>query len=79
MSDQVDEKAESYIDAYVSLSDDTEIEGCEWMQYGDEQVLRVKIQYKEQPENAYRHKAEGSYGYRIGSSGWKGNRKIKFD
>lgn len=54
----VDEKAESYIDAYVSLSDDTEIEGCEWMQYGDEQVLRVKIQYKEQPENAYRHKED---------------------
>lgn len=54
----VDEKAEPYIDAYVSLSDDTEIEGCEWMQYGDEQVLRVKIQYKEEPENDYPHKED---------------------
>ncbi len=57
-SERIDEKAEPYIEAYVNLSDDTEIEGCEWMQYGDEQVLRVKIQYKEQPENAYRHKED---------------------
>lgn len=58
MSDKVDEQAEPYIDAYVSLSDDTEIEDCEWMQYGDEQVLRVKVQYKEQPENDYQHKED---------------------
>lgn len=58
ISDKVDEEAEPYINAYVSLSDDTEIEGCEWMQYGEEQVLRVKIQYREQPENDYRHKED---------------------
>lgn len=58
ISDKVDEKAEPYIVAYVSLSDDTEIEGCEWMQYGDRQVLRVKVQYKEQPENDYQHKED---------------------
>lgn len=58
ISDKVDEKAEPYIVAYVSLSDDTEIEYCNWMEYGEEQVLRVAIQYKEQPENDYRHKED---------------------
>lgn len=58
ISDKVDEKAEPYIVAYISLSDDTEIEDCEWMQYGDRQVLRVKIQYKKQPENDYQHKED---------------------
>lgn len=58
ISDKVDEKAEPYIDAYVSLSDDTEIEYCKWMEYGEEQVLRVAIQYKEQPENDYQHKED---------------------
>lgn len=58
IADKVDEKAESYIDTYVSLTDDTEIEYCEWMEYGEEQVLRVAIQYKEQPENAYQHKED---------------------
>lgn len=57
-SDRVDEKAEPYIDAYINLSDDTEIEGCEWMQYGGGQVLRVKIQYKEIPEDDYPHKED---------------------
>lgn len=58
ISDKVDEKAEPYIDAYITLSDDTEIEYCNWMEYGEEQVLRVAIQYKEQPENDYRHKED---------------------
>lgn len=58
ISDKTDEKAEPYIDTYVSLTDDTEIEYCEWMKYGEEQVLRVAIQYKEQPENDYRHKED---------------------
>lgn len=58
ISDKVDEKAEPYIVAYVSLSDDTEIEYCKWMEYGEEQVLRIAIQYKEQPENDYRHKED---------------------
>lgn len=58
ISDKVDEKAEPYIDAYVNLSSDTEIEGCEWMQYGDGQVLRVKVQYTVQPENDYQHKED---------------------
>lgn len=57
-SDKVDEKAEPYIDAYITLSDDTEIEYCEWMEYGEEQVLRVAIQYKEQPEKDYQHKED---------------------
>ena len=43
---------------YVVLSDDTEIEGYEWMQCDGELVLRVKIWYKEEPENAYRHKED---------------------
>lgn len=58
ISDETDEKVESYIEEYINLSDDTEIESCEWMKYGEEQVLRVAIQYKEQPENAYRHKED---------------------
>ncbi len=57
-SERVDEKAEPYIDAYIPLSDDTEIEYCEWMEYGEEQVLRVAIQYKELPENDYPHKED---------------------
>lgn len=58
ISDKMDEKAGPYIDAYITLSDDTEIEYCNWMEYGEEQVLRVAIQYKEQPENDYRHKED---------------------
>ena len=51
-----DLKIESYIKEYVALEDDTEIEGYEWMQYDSDSVLHVKIQYKEQPPNAYQHK-----------------------
>ncbi len=58
ISDKVDEKAEPYIDAYITLSDDTEIEYCNWMEYGEEQVLRVAIQYKEPPEDDYQHKED---------------------
>lgn len=57
----IDEKVEmpeSYINKYIDLSDDTEVEGYEWMQYDDEQVLRVKIQYKEVPLNNYQHKED---------------------
>ena len=43
---------------YVVLSDDTEIEGYEWMQCDGELVLRVKIWYKEKPEDTYRHKED---------------------
>lgn len=49
---------ETYINNYVVLSDDTEIAGYEWMQYDGNPVLYVKIQYKEQPENAYQHKED---------------------
>ncbi|MCM1496296.1 MAG: hypothetical protein NC089_10935 [Bacteroides sp.] len=55
---ETDEKAKSYIDAYINLSEDIEVEGYEWMQYDDEQVLRVEIQYKESPINNYRHKED---------------------
>lgn len=48
----------SYIDECVALSDETEIEAYEWMQYDNEKVLRVKVQYKEFQENAYRHKED---------------------
>ncbi len=53
-----DLEEEDYINEYVVLSDDTEIEGYEWMQCDKELVLRVKIWYKEEPENAYRHKED---------------------
>lgn len=58
VSKSVDEKAESYINDYINLSKDTEVEGYEWMQYDNEQVLHVKIQYKELTVNNYRHKED---------------------
>lgn len=53
-----DSETESYIKEHVVLEDDTEIESYEWMQYDRNPVLHVNIQYKEQPENAYRHKED---------------------
>lgn len=55
--------AETYINEYVIISDDTEIEGYEWMQCDkglqtSELVLRVKIQFKEEPADTYRHKED---------------------
>lgn len=58
VSEGADLKAETYINEYVVLSDDTEIEGYEWMQYDENQVLRVKIQYKDKPADAYQHKED---------------------
>ena len=58
ISEEISEKTEAYINAYINLSDDIEVEGYEWMQYDDEQVLRVKIQYKELPINNYKHKED---------------------
>lgn len=58
VSKSVDEKAECYINDYINLSNDTEVEGYEWMQYDNEQVLHVKIQYKELTVNNYRHKED---------------------
>lgn len=43
---------------YLDVENDTEIAGYEWMQYDGNPVLHVKIQYKEQPENAYQHKED---------------------
>lgn len=53
-----DPQTDIYIRDYVALEDDEEIEGCEWMQYDRNPVLRVKIRYKEKPENAYQHKKD---------------------
>jgi len=41
----------------VILKDDTEIEACEWVQ-GGQDCLRVRVQYREQPEDSYRHKED---------------------
>lgn len=41
----------------VALSTDTEIEGLEWLD-GKESCLRVKIRYRETPEDNYRHKED---------------------
>lgn len=49
---------DTYINKYVVLSDDTEIAGYEWMQCDKEFVLRVKVRYKEKPEDAYQHKED---------------------
>lgn len=52
-------ETDAYIKEYVVLEEDSEIEGCEWMQYDRRTpVLRVRIRYKEKPENAYRQKED---------------------
>lgn len=51
-------KVESYINEFIDLSDSTEVEGYEWMQYGNKQVLHVKIQYTDKPANNYQHKED---------------------
>ena len=52
-------ETDAYIKEYVVLEEDSEIEGCEWMQYDRRTpVLRVRIRYKEKPENAYQQKED---------------------
>lgn len=45
-----------YVEQTVLLSEDTMIESCEWVK--ESEVLRVRVQYKEQPEENYRHKED---------------------
>lgn len=45
------------IDEYVVLSDDTEIEACEWVN-GAKTCLRVRVQYREYPPDNYRHRED---------------------
>ena len=47
----------AFIEQTVVLSEDTEIEEYEWVDR-DGYCLRVKVQYKEQPEDNYRHKED---------------------
>ncbi len=45
------------IEENVILSDDTEIEACEWVD-GEKSCLRIRVQYKEEPPDNYRHKED---------------------
>lgn len=45
------------IEENVILSDDTEIEACEWVD-GEKSCLRIRVQYKEQPSDNYQHKED---------------------
>lgn len=51
------EKLAAAIDRTVILSEDTEIEKYEWVDR-EECCLRVRVQYKEKPEDNYRHKED---------------------
>lgn len=53
----LDIKLTEVIEENVILSDDTEIEACEWV---DEKksCLRIRVQYKEPPPDNYRHKED---------------------
>ncbi|MDE6023993.1 MAG: hypothetical protein K2G45_00920 [Lachnospiraceae bacterium] len=50
--------ATKYIDAYVELDADAKIESTEWIEHDTNQCLRIRIQYKVQPEGKYRHKED---------------------
>lgn len=50
------EEAKKYVEQTVLLSEDTMIEACEWVK--EPEVLRVRVQYKEQPEENYLHKED---------------------
>lgn len=52
-----DAKIDSLIEQKVVLSDDEEIEAGEWVD-SDKKCYRVRICYKEQPENNYKHKRD---------------------
>lgn len=45
------------IEENVILSDDTEVEACEWVDE-EKSCLRIRVQYKEQPPEDYRHKED---------------------
>lgn len=50
------EEVKMYVEQTVLLSEDTMIEACEWVK--EPEVLRVRVQYKEQPEDNYLHKED---------------------
>lgn len=52
------EDVEKYIDEYVVLDDDTEVEGVQWIEHDTNQCLRIRLQYKIQPKDRYRHKED---------------------
>lgn len=45
------------IEENVILSDDTELEACEWVDE-EKSCLRIQVQYKEQPSDNYQHKED---------------------
>ena len=51
---------DDYINANLVLEDDEEIEVCEWVSgiNDSKRCFRVKICYKEEPENEYKHKRD---------------------
>ena len=51
---------DDYIIENLTLEDDEEIEACEWVngRYESNKCFRVRICYKEEPENEYKHKRD---------------------
>lgn len=55
---QIDPEIMPYIEEYVELAEDTKVTGYEWLQYGNERVLRIKIEYQEQPLDRHINKED---------------------
>lgn len=53
-----DKNVQSYIDEYVTLTDEIEVENYLWMKHDNKNVLRILIRYKEKPVNSYQHKED---------------------
>ena len=51
---------DDYINENLVLEDDEEIESCEWVcgDFQSDRCFRVRICYKEEPENEYKHKRD---------------------
>ena len=54
---------DDYLNENLVLEDDEEIEACEWVSGFNEgqNCFRVRICYKEEPENEYKHKRDFSF------------------
>ena len=55
-----EEDIDDYINDNLVLEDDEEIESCEWVcgDFRSDRCFRVRICYKEEPENEYKHKRD---------------------
>ena len=55
-----EEDIDDYIKDNLVLEDDEEIESCEWVcgDFQSDRCFRVRICYKEEPENEYKHKRD---------------------